>query len=83
MMAYCRSYTIEFGRYMASLLTAVADKTFYPEPRDDGFRIDHTRTDWELFRKHCLDEDYNLVGDMWVDVSWHPTLCFLWLSFPD
>lgn len=76
MMTYCRNYTTEFGRFMASLLTAVTDKTFYPEPRDEGRPIDHARTDWELFRKHCLDQDYNLVGDMWVDAAW-PPLFFL------
>ena len=75
-MTYCRNYTTEFGRLMASLLTAVTDRTFYPEPRDEGRPIDHTRTDWELFRKHCLDQDYNLVGDMWVDAAW-PPLFFL------
>ena len=83
MMTYCRNYTIEFGRFMASLLTAVTDKTFYPEPRDEGRPIDHTRTDWELFRKHCLDQDYNLVGDMWVDaLASFIFLINLWLSFP-
>ena len=75
-MTYCRNYTTEFGRLMASLLTAVTDRTFYPEPRDEGRPIDYTRTDWELFRKHCLDQDYNLVGDMWVDAAW-PPLFFL------
>ena len=69
---------------MALLLTAVTDKTFYPEPRDEGRPIDHTRTDWELFRKHCLDEDYNLVGDMRVDAAWLRLFCVsLWLSFCD
>ena len=43
---------------------------FQVKPREP-FECDPGLTDWELFRKHCLDEDYNLEGDLWCDVSGH------------
>ena len=69
MLSKCRSYTLEFGQFMASVLRAVTEKSFSCEPREPC-TVDFTKTDWELFRAHCVDQDYNLLGDLWHDDAW-------------
>ena len=54
---------------MAAIMTALRSHDFQPDPIDP-FPVDGGLTDWELFRKYCLNEDYYLVGDLWVDVAW-------------
>ena len=60
---------MEFGQFMASVLRAVTEKSFSCEPREPC-TVDFTKTDWELFRAHCLDQDYYLLGDLWYDDAW-------------
>ena len=69
MLSKCRSYTLEFGQFMASVLQAVTEKSFSCEPREPC-AVDFTKTDWELFRAHCLDREYYLLGDLWYDDAW-------------
>ncbi|CAK9055151.1 unnamed protein product [Durusdinium trenchii] len=53
-------------RHMIFANDSTVIMTLEVKPREP-FECDPGLTDWELFRKHCLDEDYNLEGDLWCD----------------
>lgn len=53
---------------MAAVLKAVIDEQALQPPRSSA-DVNLDLSDWELFRRHCLDPDYRLLGDMWCDVT--------------
>lgn len=48
-------------------MVALEDHQLEQSPRDPS-PVEHDLTEYELFRKHCVDHNWNLEGDMWVDV---------------
>ena len=63
-----RNYTSAFGEFIAALMTALCTEEFSKEPRE-SFRASPRLTDYELFMKHCVDAEFNLLGDMWLDAT--------------
>ena len=63
-----RKYTAEFWAYVASILCALKTCDLENAARSPR-EVDPSLSDWELFKTYCLDEDFNLMGDPFDDVS--------------
>ena len=63
-----RNYTEEFGHFVAAVLTALTGTNTLEGPREEH-QVSLQLTDFELFKRHCVDDQWNLLGDLWVDVT--------------
>ena len=59
---------------MAAALNALGTAADLPEPRVP-FAFDETKTDFELFKEHCLTDTNVLLGDCWLDVPLFANYC--------